>query len=111
MLANLTLQPIHGKRIAPDGALKIAPVPEEVSEKQHVGFLILLGDVLQHIRSRLVSYPGTPLDLIGGEQPTLDAQKTKGDVVDEDTEDDPTVKEDEEDEHGTKPSRALQTIH
>lgn len=114
LLVDLMLQPIRGERMASEGAFKIVPVLEEVSEKQQVGFLTLLGDVLKHLGSRLVSrWPvllETLLDLIGGAQSTLDAQKAKGDVVDEDAEEDPVVEEDEEEEHGSGPSRALRTV-
>ena len=107
LLVDLMLEPIRGVRSVQEGTFKITLVSEGVSEKQQVGFLRLLGDVLKHLGSRLVSrWPvllETLLDLIGGAQSTLDAQKAKGDVVEEDTEEDPVVEEDEEED--TRPFR------
>ena len=37
LLVDLMLQPIRGERMASEGAFKIVPVPEDVSEKQQVG--------------------------------------------------------------------------
>ncbi|KAI0705265.1 armadillo-type protein [Cerioporus squamosus] len=81
LLVDLMLQPIRKERPSPrEGEpFSIYPVPDDVSEKQQVGFLTLLGDVLKHLASRVVSrWPAlleTLLDLVAGAQASLDTHK------------------------------------
>ncbi|KAI0753565.1 hypothetical protein C8Q80DRAFT_1342693 [Daedaleopsis nitida] len=115
LLVDLMLQPIRKERqtSSEESAFTISPVPPGVSEKQQVGFLTLLGDVLKHLGSRIVArWPvllQTLLDLVGSAQSSLDAGKDG--VVEEPSEEDDTVADDEEhtdDSPGS--SRVLRTI-
>ncbi|KAI9063947.1 hypothetical protein FKP32DRAFT_1603293 [Trametes sanguinea] len=113
LLIDLMLQPIRKERPAQEGEFVICPVPEDVSEKQQVGFLTLLGDLLKHLGSRIVSkWPAlleTLLDLIANAQASLGGQKD--DRVDEGADEDAEPEED--DEQGAEaagPSRTLRSI-
>ncbi|RPD58084.1 hypothetical protein L227DRAFT_196304 [Lentinus tigrinus ALCF2SS1-6] len=116
LLVDLMLQPIRKERPSrPEGEpFAICPVPEGVSEKQQVGFLTLLGDVLKHLASRLVSrWPAlleTLLDLVAGAQTTLGVEK--GTQEDEAAEEDDAVPEEEPEEAEEKAgsSRTLRSI-
>ncbi|KAI0667027.1 armadillo-type protein [Trametes maxima] len=110
LLVELMLQPIRQQRPTQDGQFSVCPVAEDVSEKQQIGFLTLLGDVLKHLGSRLVSvWPAlleTLLDLIGNAQKSLDAQK--GDHPDEAVEEEQA--DEEEAEHAEETSGSLRNL-
>ncbi|KAI0364814.1 hypothetical protein BV20DRAFT_955431 [Pilatotrama ljubarskyi] len=113
LLVDLMLQPIRGDRPAQDGDFTICPVPADVSEKQQVGFLNLLGDLLKHLGSRVVSrWPPlleTLLDLVGNAQASLDSQKVtrEDDAVEEDA---AAVEEEEQAEETGGSTRTLRSI-
>ncbi|PIL29525.1 hypothetical protein GSI_08333 [Ganoderma sinense ZZ0214-1] len=103
LLVDLMLQPMrkHRPGDVDSGAFAVHPVPEDATEKQQVGFLTLLGDVLKHLGSRVVSrWPSlleTVIDLLAGAQTALDARNDghaegtgEEDVVDAEEEDEPT---------------------
>ncbi|KAI0644852.1 armadillo-type protein [Trametes meyenii] len=102
LLVELMLQPIRQERPTQDGQFSVCPVAEGVSEKQQIGFLTLLGDVLKHLGSRLVStWPAlleTLIDLIGNAQTSLDAQKGSrpGETAEEDLADEEDAEQVEE---------------
>ena len=102
LLVDLMLQPIRKERPSQSEgeSFAICPVPGDVSEKQQVGFLTLLGDVLKHLASRVVSrWPTlleTLLDLIASAQATLALEK--GTHEDEVVDDGDAVAEDESEE-------------
>ncbi|KAI0359462.1 hypothetical protein OH77DRAFT_1472682 [Trametes cingulata] len=113
LLVDLMLQPIRKERPVQDGDFVICPISGDVSEKQQVGFLTLLGDVLKHLGSRIVSsWPRlleTLLDLVGNAQATLDTQKTSR--ADEAAEEDAAAAEEEEQaEETSSSSRALRSV-
>ena len=116
LLVDLMLQPIRKERPrqSEGESFAICPVPGDVSEKQQVGFLTLLGDVLKHLASRVVScWPTlleTLLDLIAGAQATLALEK--GTHEDEVVDDGDAVAGDESEEIEEKagPSRTLRSI-
>ncbi|TFK80791.1 hypothetical protein K466DRAFT_366251 [Polyporus arcularius HHB13444] len=117
LLVDLMLQPIRKERPSPpDGEpFSICPVPDDVSEKQQVGFLTLLGDVLKHLASRVVPrWPAlleTLLDLIAGAQSTLDTQKgTQEDEAVEEGDDAAADEEPEEVDEKVGSSRTLRSI-
>ena len=58
LLVDLMLQPMRSNRStdAVNGAFAVNPVPDDVSEKQQLGFLTLLGDVLKHLGSQVVAH-------------------------------------------------------
>lgn len=73
LLVDLMLSPLKSYSTARrEHLFFVQPLPRETSEKQQVGFLTLLCDVLQHLGSRLVSYwpalLGTTIDLIAHAQ-------------------------------------------
>lgn len=68
ILVDLMLRPLGMDSAARNGSkFTIRPVPTAISEKQQIGYLTLLGDVLKNLGSRLVSYwpalLGATLDL------------------------------------------------
>ncbi|KAI0937862.1 hypothetical protein AcW1_003904 [Taiwanofungus camphoratus] len=80
LLVDLMLQPFDTDLVGPeDGQFVIKGVSSQVSEKQQIGFLTLLGDVLKNLGSRLTSrWPAllkTLLNILGGAQARLDSQK------------------------------------
>ncbi|OBZ65821.1 U3 small nucleolar RNA-associated protein 20 [Grifola frondosa] len=80
LLVDLMLQPVAGPRsLRDDDPFTIRPVPDNVTEKQQIGFLNLLGDVLKHLGSRLLScWPKlleTLLDILGNTQSRLHRQE------------------------------------
>ncbi|KAI8978168.1 armadillo-type protein [Trametes punicea] len=112
LLVDLMLQPIRKGRPTQEGEFSICSVPKDVSEKQQVGFLTLLGDVLKHLGSRIVSkWPPlleTLLDLVGNAQMILDAQKdTK---ADEDVEEDAAAEDEEQGGETSGSSRTLRSV-
>ncbi|KAI0628424.1 armadillo-type protein [Trametes polyzona] len=112
LLVDLMLQPIRGVQPPQGDGYAICPVPGEVSPKQQIGFLTLLGDLLKHLGSRVVSkWPPlleTVLDLTANAQASLDAQKDVS--LDEVAEEDAAVMEEEQAEEAGGSSRALRSI-
>ncbi|KAI0832589.1 hypothetical protein BC628DRAFT_1347439 [Trametes gibbosa] len=112
LLVDLMLQPIRRERPSQEGDFASIPVPEGVSEKQRLGFLTLLGDLLKHLGPRIVArWPHlleTLLDLVGNAQAILDAQKDNH--TDDGVEEDGDIEEDEQAEEAGGSSRALRTI-
>ncbi|KAH9925892.1 armadillo-type protein [Epithele typhae] len=95
LLVDLMLEPFHGGRPVHEGGFTMVPVPEDVSTKQQAGFLTLLGDVLKQLGSRLVGcWPTlleTLLDLTGGAQTKISAQKADDIEEEAEAEDDEEV--------------------
>ena len=80
LLVDLMLKPMgSSSRAWCDGGFMLTEVPMNVSPKQQVGFLNLLGDVLRHIGPRVVvHWPallGTALNLIASAQSQLGGAK------------------------------------
>jgi U3 small nucleolar RNA-associated protein 20 len=103
LLVDLMLKPIHAQGASHQtGTFTLRPVPDGISEKQQIGFLTLLGDVLKDLGPRLVSYwpalLGTTIDLIGGSQTRIEAARHHGEVLEE------AVEGDEEDDVGERGS-------
>ena len=79
LLVELMLQPIMPSGIQHTEPFLIRTVPQDVSEKQQIGFLTLLGDVVKQLGSRLV--PRWPvllqalLDILGSAQMRASAGK------------------------------------
>ncbi|KAJ7650292.1 armadillo-type protein [Roridomyces roridus] len=80
----------------------VCDVPADASEKQQIGFIGLLGEVVRNLGPRLVAYwpalLGTTMDLIARAQARItatgradDHAEADGDDEDEDIEDNPTV--------------------
>ncbi|KAJ3554433.1 hypothetical protein NM688_g3115 [Phlebia brevispora] len=102
LLADLMLGPINKERGVLEGlAYTPRPIPDSVSDKQLVGFLNLLGDVVKNLGSRLLQrWPAllsTLLDTIGHAQSRIKssggdeleiAEEETGDHEDADTGDD-----------------------
>ncbi|KAJ8454750.1 hypothetical protein ONZ51_g12850 [Trametes cubensis] len=113
LLVDLMLQPIRRERPAQNAEFIICPLPEGISEKQQVGFLTLLGDLLKHLGSRIVSkWPTlleTLLDLVASAQASIDAQRDDN-RQDDDAEEDAVAEEEERDIETTSPSRTLRSI-
>lgn len=105
LLVDLMLQPISkDTAMDVDGEYNIRPVSGEVSDKQQIGFLTLLGDVMKHLGSRLVPrWPvllGTLLDLLANAQSRIASQKQ----VDADADAEPAAEADAEDEENAEES-------
>ena len=87
-------------------------MPEYVSEKQQVGFLTLLGDLLKHLGSRVVprwsALLERVLDLIAGAQAALNAHMVG--AVDISAEEEPAEGEEEGHEEPTGSLRTLRSI-
>ncbi|KAI1783497.1 armadillo-type protein [Ganoderma leucocontextum] len=109
LLVDLMLQPMRkGRSMDVDSVpFAVRPVPEEATEKQQVGFLTLLGDVLKHLGSRVVPrWPcllETVVDLLAGAQTALGAQKD--DHVEDREEEDADAEEERE-----EPTGSLRTL-
>ncbi|KAH9924569.1 armadillo-type protein [Fomitopsis serialis] len=112
LLVELMLQPIM-----PDGTRKTDPfviqsIPPEVSEKQQIGFLTLLGDVVKQLGSRLVTrWPvllQALLDVLGSAQRCMSARRGE-DAQDEDQDGD-AESDDEEGNAAEGTSRNTKTI-
>ncbi|KAI0764301.1 armadillo-type protein [Trametes elegans] len=117
LLVDLMLGPIRQGRPTQPDAFAVCPVPGDVSEKQQVGFLTLLGDVLKHLGSRLVSrWPDlleTLLDLVGNAQASLDAQNESGsedDAEEGGADDEETQAAEGQAEESTGSSRTLRSV-
>lgn len=85
LLVDLMLRPMQSHSLARrDGDFALRPVPAGVSEKQQIGFLTLLGDVLKHLGPRLVSYwpalVGTTLDLASHAHARIDSAQLSADA-------------------------------
>ncbi|KAL6304961.1 armadillo-type protein [Sparassis latifolia] len=105
LLVDLMLQPIKKNAVTLQAKQYIIqPVSEEVSEKQQIGFLTLLGDVLRYLGSRLESrWPvllETVLELLSHAQARLSAQKAD----DADGEESADAEEEPEGEDGGEPT-------
>ncbi|KZT64878.1 hypothetical protein DAEQUDRAFT_769307 [Daedalea quercina L-15889] len=111
LLVELMLQPIMPNGIRPTEPFTIQAVPSDVSEKQQIGFLTLLGDVVKLLGSRLV--PRWPvllqalLDILGSAQRQMNARMAEDSPVGED-EEEPEAGEDVNDAEGS--SRNAKTI-
>ncbi|KAI0782968.1 armadillo-type protein [Abortiporus biennis] len=121
LLVDLMLKPIVRDRAAehPVGVdYSTLPLSQDVSDKQLVGFLTLLGDVLKNLGSRVVNrWPillGTLLDIIGYAQAKIDSQKQGADndqgAADEDVGDEGDEDVDKGSGFATNPSRTLRTV-
>ncbi|EJF56189.1 hypothetical protein DICSQDRAFT_71986 [Dichomitus squalens LYAD-421 SS1] len=114
LLVDLMLQPLRKEQSmeVESGPFVIRPVPEGVLEKQQVGFLTLLGDLLKHLGPRVVNrwqaLLETVLHLIAGAQGALDAQKDGR--VDDPMEDEVTEAEEEDREEPMGSLRTLRNI-
>lgn len=79
LLVELMLQPIMPNGIRPTEPFVIETVPSDVSEKQQIGFLTLLGDAVKQLGSRLVSrWPlllQALLDILGTAQTRMSTRK------------------------------------
>lgn len=99
LLVDLMLSPLRSHSAARrEHLFLIQPLPKETSEKQQVGFLTLLRDVMQHLGSHLVLYwpalLGTTIDLIANAQNRIQSSHQ----VNEEEELDTGADEDEGDE-------------
>ncbi|KAF8883245.1 armadillo-type protein [Infundibulicybe gibba] len=72
LLVDLMLRPLSSDKNSRQAEFCINTVPAAVSDKQKIGYLTLLGDVMKNLGSRLVAYwpalLGTTLDLINDAQ-------------------------------------------
>ena len=91
LLVDLMLRPMESDSSARrEGEFALRVVPAIISEKQQVGYLTLLGDVLKNLGPRLIAcWPallGTTIDLLGHSQARIDSaqQQTVGVEVPED---------------------------
>jgi U3 small nucleolar RNA-associated protein 20 len=80
VLVKLMLDPLRKHMTSRSGEdFVVCSVSEDLSEKQQIGYLNLLEDVLKNLGSRLVAYwpalLGTTLDLLANAQRRIDASK------------------------------------
>ena len=93
LLVDLMLGPFHSDRAArnEDEDFELRVLPEEVTEKQQLGYLTLLGDVLKNLGSRLAAFwpalLGTTLDIIGRSQARIASAVQVEDEEDNEDED------------------------
>lgn len=79
ILVDLMLRPIGSNSTLRqrEGTFSLRPIPSGIPEKQQVGFLTLLGDVLKNLGPRLVAFwpalLGTTIDLIGHSHGRIEA--------------------------------------
>ncbi|EKM83155.1 hypothetical protein AGABI1DRAFT_118514 [Agaricus bisporus var. burnettii JB137-S8] len=82
LLVDLMLKPLGSHKLARhedgvEGRFVVQELPKEVMDKQVVGYLNLLGDVMKNLGSRLVRYwpalLGTTIDILYAAQRRLDA--------------------------------------
>src|ERR1700722_3148264 len=71
LVVDLMLSSIHpDRRLQQEGAFTILAIPNGTSDKQQIGFLTLLGDVLKVLGPRLLAYwpalLGTTIDMVSG---------------------------------------------
>ena len=78
LLVDLMLRPMGSDSSARrEDEFTLRAVPADVSEKQQVGYLTLLGDVLKNLGPRLIAcWPallGTTIDLVGHSQTRIES--------------------------------------
>ncbi|KAF9234002.1 armadillo-type protein [Melanogaster broomeanus] len=123
LLVDLMLKPMQSNsRAWRDGAFAMAEVSSDVSLKQQVGFLNLLGEVLRNVGPRIVAYwpalLGTTLSLVALVQARMEATKQvevpPAGGASEEREDEGEDQEDEDDEAGevsvTRPMRSIRQL-
>lgn len=112
-LVDLMLKPINKDREVSDGGEYTSkPLGDGVSDKQLIGFLTLLGDVVKYLGTRLVDrWPvllATLLDIIGYAQGRLSSSEAE-DTQEQDEEE--AVDAEQEDDQDTQGSaRAIRTV-
>ncbi|KAJ6513279.1 hypothetical protein C8R45DRAFT_857772 [Mycena sanguinolenta] len=112
LLVDLMLRSLKSDKTArQEQPFSIQDVPADVPEKQQIGFIGLLRDVMRHLGPRLVQYwpalLGTTMDLVARAQVLINSP----DRVDEEQENDADDEEDiEEPSPTTSASRILRTI-
>ncbi|KAJ4487801.1 armadillo-type protein [Lentinula aciculospora] len=93
LLVDLMLRPLTEVQGLKQGGPVIQRTSTEVSDRQSVGFLTLLGDVLKNLGSRLVKYwdalLGTTMDIIAKAQGRIDGDESEAGVGDTEEEDVP----------------------
>ena len=95
LLVDLMLGPFQSDRMArnEDEGFKLRVLAEEVTEKQQLGYLTLLGDVLKNLGSRLAAFwpalLGTTLDVIGHSQARIASAVQIEDEEDNEDEEEP----------------------
>lgn len=110
LLVDLMLHPINKDRDQhDDSTYSTNPIPNSVTDKQLVGFLNLLGDVVKNLGSRLLQrwqiMLSTLLDIVGHAQGRIQMKK-----ADEESEEDVIEEEDIEDEDSADTHGATRTI-
>ncbi|KAI0343436.1 hypothetical protein BDW22DRAFT_1328530 [Trametopsis cervina] len=126
-LVDLMLGPILSQRENAAGSqepsdfgkeYQIKAIPDTVSDKQLVGFLTLLGDVMKNLGTKLLARWNTLLqvllDIIGYAQGRLTASATAIGYVEEsggsNEEDTPSDPEDEDEQHPSGTGRAIRAV-
>ncbi|EIN06636.1 hypothetical protein PUNSTDRAFT_90339 [Punctularia strigosozonata HHB-11173 SS5] len=99
LVVDLMLKPIQPVRLTTSSEnFVIMPLPPSVAERQQVGFLTLLGDLLKYLGSRIVhTWPaliGSTMDILADAEKRINAVTAEIDGEDNDVED---IAEDAED--------------
>ena len=117
LLVDLMLKPMGSSSLAwQDGGFVLAEVASNVSLKQQVGFLNLLGQVLRHLGPRVVSHwpalLGTALNLVASAQSRLGGSKPAANGASEDQgeEEEDTDPEADENVDGGSTTKTLRSI-
>ncbi|TCD65551.1 U3 snoRNP protein [Steccherinum ochraceum] len=112
LLADLMLKPLRrGRDRYVEGVFRIEPMTQDVSDKQMLGFLALLEDVLRNMGARIVKlWPallGTLLDITAHAQGRISGLGAEAELPSDEAEDD---QQEEEDTKENGVSRTVSTI-
>ena len=117
LLVDLMLEPIQPERaLYREGRIfTVMAMPAGTSEKQAIGFLTFLGDVIKNLGPRLISYwpalLATTIDLISQSQTRISSSAQSGEVeVEEVGVEDYALADDEESEETTSPSKITRSV-
>ncbi|OSX61435.1 hypothetical protein POSPLADRAFT_1144486 [Postia placenta MAD-698-R-SB12] len=113
LLIDLMLRPILSDAVLDaEEPFTIHEVSNSVSEKQQIGFLTLLGDVLKHLGSRLTtqwsSLLQTLFDLVGSAQTRIDLRRQEGTKEGDDEDDESDI--DDEPEGSSRATRSIRQL-
>ncbi|KAJ7127009.1 armadillo-type protein [Mycena epipterygia] len=115
LLVDLMLRSLHSDRTSrQQQPFSICEVPTEVSEKQQIGFIGLLGDVLRNLGPRLVQYwpalLGATMDFIARAQVRINAAGRAEEDDEIDAEEDEDVEEPSPTASATKILRSIRQL-
>lgn len=113
LLVDLMLQPLNSnssaRQTCPFALVSVGP---DVTERQQVGFLTLLGDVMKNIGTKLLRYwpslIGTTIDLVGNAQHKLEELSGRGELAEVEEKD--FAEAFEEVHESSSPSKVYRTI-